>query len=561
MNHPDEAKRPEPVLPQHGLSPGGWRPTWASLAVLVIIVFLYALSILFRLPYLSHPMGLHHEEGTARTLVHSLSWWEEGPSAGGFIMSRTLSSPGDKYLSSGAADDGNIYYYSFPPGHPLWAFVAHRAIGYMPTVSSVRVMNLILGFLSASMIYLLVRELLKRLPDLWSRFAALVAFALYVFTPIGLWYHSNAYTSASAVQPFFIAALLAATYSYRLRESRPWLWPTLFGVAVALMSYTEWLGVAFAAVTVIIWLFRRKDATLRRLSAAGALGSGAALILTAVQYSLSLGVSEMIEHAVGRYTIRSGLSASGGGGYTVWKAASWERLAYQYTRSVGYLAVLTAVLWVWDRVLGRGKAKSFRPGDAPVSVILLLSIVPVLLHHVALFDHTVVHDFDMLKWSVFLSVAIGVLVGRLLARYATKEPPAALWWPTAVVVVLAVLVAADSLNTFSYHNGRVQSEPESLGAAMAEAAEPEEVIFISSGTYLTPAIITYYAGRNFTGWPADPPVTSETLARGGEERTGVVILVDDYLNVVRIGYVGTNGVIYDTRERAKATLGNATQTD
>ncbi len=74
-------------------------------------------------------MGLHHEEGTARTLVHSLSWWEEGPSAGGFIMSRTLSSPGDKYLTAGAADDGNIYYYSFPPGHPLWAFMAHRAIG------------------------------------------------------------------------------------------------------------------------------------------------------------------------------------------------------------------------------------------------------------------------------------------------------------------------------------------------------------------------------------------------------------------------------------------------
>ncbi len=46
-------------------------------------------------------------------------------------------------------------------------------------------MNLVLGFLSASMIYLMVRELLKRLPDLWSRFAALVAFTLYVFTPMG----------------------------------------------------------------------------------------------------------------------------------------------------------------------------------------------------------------------------------------------------------------------------------------------------------------------------------------------------------------------------------------
>ncbi len=194
-------------------------------------------------------------------------------------------------------------------------------------------------------------------------------------------------------------------------------------------------------------------------------------------------------------------------------------------------------------------------------MILLLSIVPVLIHHVVLFDHTVIHDFDMLKWSVFLSLAIGVLVGRLLARYATKEPPVALWWPIAAVLVLMVLVIGNSVNAFDYRNRSVQSEPESLGAAIAEAAEADEVIFISSGTYLPPATITYYAGRNFAAWPADPPVTSETLARGGEERTGVVILVDDYLNVIRIGYVGTDGVIFETREGAKATLGNTTQTD
>jgi hypothetical protein len=535
--------------------------SWQSAVVIAIILAIYAASIGFRLPYLPHPMGLHHEEGTARTLVHSLSWWEEGPSTGGFIMSRTLSNPGDKFLSAGAAADGNIYYYSFPPGHPLLAFLMHRAIGYVPTVTSVRVLNLILGFLSAGMIYLIVRELLKRLPDLWSRFAGLIAFTAYVFTPVGLWYHSNAYTSASAVQPFFIAALLAATYAYRPDVRRSWVAPAALGTAVFLMSYTEWLGVAFAAVIAVVWLFRREDATLRRLAAAGALGAGASLALTVVQYSLSMGMSEMIEHVINRYAIRSGLSTSGGGGFTFWRVESWERIAFQYARSVGYLALLAGVLWVWDRLVGRGKARSFRSGDAPVSVILLLSIAPVLLHHVVLFDHTAIHDFDMLKWSAFLSLAIGVLVGRLLARYSTKEPPVALWRPAVAVVVLMVLVIGGSLYAFDLFNKTERPEPVRLGAAIAEAAEPDEVIFISSGTYLTPATITYYAGRNYAGWPADPPTTSETLSRGGMERTGVVILVDDYLNVIRIGYVGTDGVIYETREGAKATLGNTTQTD
>jgi hypothetical protein len=556
---PDSRER-EQAVSTGDSSAASVRPAWGRFVVVALILGIYALSVVARLPYLDNPLGLHHDEGTARALIHSAVWWEDGPSAGGYIMRRTLMSPGDKHLGSGPGD-GNVYYYSFPPGHPLLAFAVHRAVGYEPTIDSVRWLNLALGFLSAVGIYLIVRELLRKLPVLWSRFAAMVAFTLYVFTPVGLWYHSNAYMSSSVVQPFFIAALLAAAYAYRPRESRPWLWPVLYGVAVALACYTEWLGPALAFVTVIVWLFRRDDAVLRRLAVAGAAAAAITLGIVAVQYTISLGgLGEFARHGADRYTIRSGFDAGGGGGWTIWRYASWERLAYQYARSVGYLAVLAVVLWIWDRVAGRATPGRFRAGDAPIPVVLVLSLVPVVLHNLVLFDHTVVHDFDMLKWSVFLCVAIGVLVGRLLARYATKTPRVSLAWPAGVALVLATVVLALSWNWFDYQNKDERPEPERLGTRIAATVEPDEVVFIASSTYLPFNMVTWYSGRNFSSWPGDPEATREILAAGGD-RTGVVFLLDKYLGVVQTGYVGTDGVVYTTREGAKATLGNSSQTD
>jgi hypothetical protein len=523
-----------------------------------VLVALYALSVWFRLPYLSHPMGLHHDEGTARTLVHAAVWSEEGPSSGGYIMRRNLSSPGDAYLG-GHAGDGNVYYYSFPPGHPLLAFLAHSAATVEPTVDSVRWFNLVLGFLSAGMIYLIVRGLLRTLPDVWSRLAGFVAFTAYVFTPVGLWYHSNAYTSSSALQPFFIAALLAATYAYRPSKSQPWLWPTLFGVAVALMCYVEWLGPAFAAATVIVWLFRRDDAVLRRLAVAGAIGAAVSLGIVAAQYAVSLGgVSAVYDHVANRYVSRSGFGSAEAGGWTLWRLESWSRLGDKYLRSIMPLMVGLVLLWVWDWDSRRRRPADVHSSDPVVPVVLVLSIAPVLLHHVVLFNHTVVHDFDLLKSSVFFVLAIGVLSGRTMARVTSDG----IRWTSVlgmagVALLVFYMVARSAWMFDSYHDDQYRETIE-LGESISLAAvEPEEVVFIDIAAertlYVPYSQIVHYSGRNYLHWPEDVDGRREVLERDGG-RTGVVFVVDAELGVEQVRYVGIDGQTYDTREEAQATL-------
>ena len=500
-------------------------------------------------------MGSHHEEGTARTLVHSEAWFEDGPTSAGFLMRTTLNSPGDKFLGSSGDETGDAFYYSFPPGHPLWAYFAHRAIGLEPSVGSVRVLNLILGLMSAAMIYLIVREMLRALPGAWAGFAGLVSAGLYMFAPGVLWYQSNAYTSGSAVQPFFVLGLLAYVYAYRACDSEDgrWLlgWTLVLGMAVFFMTYTEWLGLAFAGVAALAALVRRSDPVARRLGTAAVAGGGLALLVVVVQYSSALGVLGVFETFAGRYADRSGL-VGGAAGYTFWQFEAWSRLAGIYVGALGVPLACLAVLYAWDRWMGRGMPRRFSSGDAPTALVLSMAALPVFVHHMVLFDHTVVHDFDTLKTTVVVSLFAGLLVGRLLARYGTQGQ-GRLGRPMLAVGTIVGVAMLGSFLMFAHLNDRVTPEPKRLGEAIAEAVEPDEVVWLESPAYVPVSTVTHYSGRNFLLWKGNPTAAAAILERGGG-RTGVYLLLDKYLEVQAVGYIGADGVIRNTRQEAKATL-------
>ena len=204
------------------------------------------------------------------------------------------------------------------------------------------------------MIYLIVREMLRKLPEGWSRFAGVTAFAVYLFSPIVLWYQSNAYTSGSAVQPLFIGGILAATLGYRDESWRRYA-AIAVGVLTFLMCYTEWLGFAFAATVVVFALLKRDDRTMRALAVAAAAGAILAAGVVAWQYSTQLGFSGVLSHFANRYTLRSGLE--GGSGRSYWSLDSWVRLAAIYTQALIPIIIGTLALWVWDGQVAKGMPK------------------------------------------------------------------------------------------------------------------------------------------------------------------------------------------------------------
>ncbi len=531
------------------IGPGASRRPYPALIVFSVMAVLFSASLAVRAPYLGRPMGLHHEEGTARTLIHTTAWWADGSGEGGYLLRMNLSSPGDRYLGSDADENGDTFYYSFPPGHPLWAFAAHKAVGVKPTVSSVRTFNLVLHLACALMIFLIVRELLRRLPFVWSSAAGLVAFAVYLFAPVAMWYQSNAYTSASAVQPFFIGAVLLVALAYR-GERRVWILSG-FGAAVFLATYTEWLGLAFAGVAVVVAIVRRRDSVARSLGIAAAAGAATAMGLVVLQYSTKLGLAGVFDTMAGRYADRSGLEQ--GVGYTLWNPAAWSRLFGIYRNTLGPVIVVLIVLVAWDLLLRRGSTGRFRAGTAPMGVVFAFAVAPVLVHHVVLFDHTVIHDFDALKSTVPLVLGIGYLSGRIIARTASGEGRRLRVTIAGLAVVAAVACSA-SVIVFGNVNGTAFPQPKQLGERIAGEVRPDEVVFVQAAAYLPRSILVHYAGRNYVVWQASPTKAAAMLERGGG-RTGVLFWVDEFLDVKAVGYVGIDGVVNPTREQAGLTLG------
>jgi len=283
---------------------------------------------------------------------------------------------------------------------------------------------------------------------------------------------------------------------------------------------------------------------------AAASGAAAALVLVVAQYATQLGLGGVFEVFADRLAIRSGTVDTGG--YTFTNPASWLRLGGIYRDELGSLLVGAFALWALDRWAGRGKSRHFAAGDAPIATVLVLALVPVVVHHVLLFNHAVIHDFDVLKTSVFLSLAIGVLTARLIARYAAGEGTSERTAITrAGLVVLAVVLAGAYL--FLGVNAKVYPEPKALGEAIAAAAQPEEVVFLTAPVYVPPSITKHYSGRNYLEWSGDMERTRQILQRSGP-RTGILLLLNDQIEVIGTGYVGTDAVVYETRDEARETL-------
>src|SRR5687767_9329605 len=86
---------------------------------LLIVLLLFMVSVLLRLPNLNRPLSKHHEYNTAVILVNIESWRQAG---GGnlfhYIPLLNFQNPGDKRPENLPNIDskGNMLYLSFAPG-------------------------------------------------------------------------------------------------------------------------------------------------------------------------------------------------------------------------------------------------------------------------------------------------------------------------------------------------------------------------------------------------------------------------------------------------------------
>lgn len=466
----------------------------------IALLALFALSIMVRWPYINRPLSTNYEWVTAHTLVTLQIWEEEGAFAHRFNPIYTFTNPNDHFIKcpiSGISDEvGNYYYVSYPPFAFIFAHTVFNLLGVYPNVLALESLNLTLHFVCAWLIYLILNNLTNAKERL--SLPALVGTSIYIFAPLSLWHHSNVYFSDILVQTIFLLGIyLSHFFCFKKGKKVNFIKASLF-IVLYLMAYTEWIGFLFAGCLFLVGILFRKQVweprSLMFLAFASATLAGLTVLL---QYSSINGLQNFIDTAINRYTERSGHT----GNHQFYQLDSHLFLANLYLRNyfpqfviIGFSSFLLLIL----------KARFKGMFRVDEQIVLFLALAPSLLHHLLLFEFTLVHDMALVKTCVFLSLLTGLLLDRI--NQETIKISSITFKVIPYVVVACMLV----LSTYLYNAHVIEPEGFSfkqLGNQIKENATPEDTVFFKTTRTLGDFIIAapenfviapqiqYYAGR------------------------------------------------------------------
>ncbi|HEX3046586.1 MAG TPA: hypothetical protein VHY08_17655 [Bacillota bacterium] len=284
----------------------------SKLYTVVLMVILFGISILVRIPNLNQPLGNHHEWLTATVLRHQQIWYEAGAWKYKFNPIMTYPNHADKNINNQASNhedsNGNFYYTSYPPFAYILPYLVFRLFRIYPDVLPLQLFNLFFHFICAWFIYLIIARLLKKSKNpYFMNVPAIIGFTVYLFSPAPLWFHSNVYMADMMVQTFFIIGIYLFLKISSEFEGRRMDYLG-FGAINFLMVYTEWLGIFFAVTVFVFSVFWIKDKRRNPLLASTGFSTIIALALTIWQYAQINGLGALVASSIEKYRIRSGLN-------------------------------------------------------------------------------------------------------------------------------------------------------------------------------------------------------------------------------------------------------------
>lgn len=473
---------------------------------LLILLGIFAISVIVRAPHINRPLSTNYEWVTAHTLVTLQIWQAEGMIAHGLRPAYTFPNPNDHFIKcpiSGVSDDaGNYYYVSYPPFAFIFPHLIFKTLGIYPDVLALETLNLGLHFICAFLIYLVLSTLSENSKKTDKKnnslsLPALFGASIYIFAPLTLWHHANVYFSDVLVQTLFILGIyLSLLCLSKSGLSRKILTGTLFFVTF-LMVYTEWIGFLFAGA-LVLWmlLYRKKSLFPGQLAFVVILAAILAGITMLWQYSGIDGMQSYLDSLLNRFDERSGHS----GPRQFYQLNAHLYLLNLYLRNYFPQFVILFFLG-WLMLLIKPRFRSFSHTE---KMLLWLALVPTLLHHLVLFEFTLVHDMALVKTCVFMSLLGGMLLQKI-ADHLKEHPGVVLQ-----VIPYTVLTGMFVLSGYLYHAHVIEPEGfsfQELGGEIRENAGPEDTVFFKTtrtlGDFLIKAPenyviapqIQYYAGR------------------------------------------------------------------
>ncbi len=488
-----------------------------------ILLGIFLISVLIRIPNLDRPLSKHHEFCTALVLqIHSV-WDNEGISSFNYNPATNFHRDADKGINNWSSsthemkdDKGNYYYVSHPPLAYYLPYFTFKLLHVKSSPLALQIFNMVIHFICALLIYVLVSSLLLGSYDKNRYVTAFMAYSIYVFSPSTMWFQSNVYMSDMLVILFFIAAITSLLAWNKCRKG----WMAIgFLACIFLAVYTSWLGVFFLVGLSIYWIWKqRKNMKLLALIMGGWSVAMLALLLMFWQYSLIAGHEVYLEQMFHRYQARGSVKGGSISDFIGTKTIEVLNIFKNYL--TGFLpALLILIIWPLSKIRNRQFSITLSENS---KMFTWIAILPLIILHLLLLNYSG-HDFVQLYGAPAISVLTAILLGELYYMKKLSKGLRNTLFALVVIISVSMYYAINRPGDASWKGDRYAIHKE-MGEKIRETAKDSEVVFIS-GLIPEPQLI-YYAKRNIVS--VDSLEEARAMLKRRNSSQGIIYyIVDD----------------------------------
>jgi len=449
-----------------------------------LVLILFAISVIIRIPNIDRPISKHHEFNVAFFLIPMEIWEKEGVKTHCYIPPYSYFGENDKNITSpigvqAGIKNGTNYYLSFPSFSYLLPYFIFQCLHLEISALNLQIFNL-------SMHLILILFLYKTLLLIFrKKNAALIGSALYLFAPGPLWFHGNAYTHHVLSVLFLVLTLYYAVKLSQAQKSKKTDYIYL-AISLTCLLFTEWIGFLLVfTIGIIVLLKRFRNRSFNKAFLFMIIISLIVFGALYIQYNSFIGWDNYIAYLSNRFEVRSTITND-----ETSIISQIINLFKWYIISYGVWLALIAILLV----LYFKKLDIVHTANKHWSTIMLFTL-PIILYHFIFMGFTMSHDYSVLIDGIPMSLLCAFLVSKVdfFTLHSLK-----------FIGVLIVLSAGQYYfinrpGEFN-HNGDRYDVYLKIGESIRENAKLDETIFIKGCNYDIPATnpqIMFYAKRNF----------------------------------------------------------------
>lgn len=384
-----------------------------KLYITLILLLVFSVTLFFRVQFISNKS--HCLDDNHIYMLTTLSVWDkDGAFNHKLSPVITFTNPGDKFVSFYKRlqdKNGNNYYVSYPPLLFIISYPLLEIFGFENGKTVLQITNLLLHLISCFFIYLIVLYYFnKKYEKLFI--PAVFAFAIYCFSPVVLYLHTDIYFPEMFSQFLLILSVYFTIKVLKETESYKNFHLLLFGLLIFCFVYTEWIGVFYVFSVCLILFYNRKRTGYIKIMKILIFGTSSAILLTLLQYSLIDGFKSMLRSFLIRFIDRSGYFAgrfneTADNIYNLNSYYIYLKNVFNSLWGVGFALIILILVWL---IINKGKSKV---GNILRNNLIVISVLPVLIYFFIFFNATMLHYHLVAKLMVPVSILSGLLIYKI----------------------------------------------------------------------------------------------------------------------------------------------------